>query len=174
MSNITLNLPLLRRRIEDLYGTQAAFARHCGWSRQYVSRVLEGKSAMSMARLGELAAALDVPIAQIMLEKGPPLEDVLAPSARQPESILRDPAANYVAAPVHAEVEGLGYDIGAEAEKPAQGWGPLNNFASEEEWLAFVRSMRGKYRDLLSPSEEFLRRKHEEMEREESGWDLRP
>ncbi len=173
MTQSQLNLPLMRTRIRELYGTQAAFARRCGWSRQYVSRVLEGKSAMSMARLGELAAALDVPMTQIVLGKGAVLEDAVARPAREPESALRDAAANYVAVPVYAEAKELGNSNGAEAEKTSQGWGPLNNFASEEEWLAFVDSLCGKYRDILPPSKEFLKRKHEEMEREESGWGVR-
>ncbi len=174
MAQAMINLQLLRTRIRELYGTQAAFARHCGWSRQYVSRVLSGQSAMSMARLSELAAALDLPMAEIVLGKRAAREVAVAGPAREPENALRESASKYVAPPVHAEAEGSGYDNSPDAEKSLQGWGPLKNFASEEEWLAFVRSMRGKYRDLLSPSEEFLRRKHEEIEREESGWDLRP
>ena len=37
---------------------------------------------------------------------------------------------------------------------------------SHEERARLVHTVKGKYRDMTSPSEEFLRRKHEDTERE--------
>ncbi len=170
MSTITLNLPLLRRRIEELYGTQAAFARRCGWSRQYVSRVLSGQSAMSMARLGELAAALGLSVNQVLQ---PEEAGTLVAETSTNEGMtaaLRERAAEYEAMLAGEEPFATASTPGVADIATASTWEPAQPFASEEERIAFVRSLRGKYRDILSSTDEIMRRKHEEMEREESGW----
>lgn len=175
MTQSNLNLPLLRKRISQLYGTQSAFARHCGWSRQYVSGLLGGHSSVSLRRALELAAALAMPVDELLLDDTTVDGKIYRESEESLEDVLREVVGKYASVTHPSE---LRKDEPVDITEIAQptglvSWGPQRHFAGEAERSAFVRSLRGKYRETLTPSEEFLRLKHEETAREEAASRLR-
>ena len=94
MTETTLNLPLLRGRIRQLYGTQSEFAARCGWSRQYVSRLLEGKSSVSLRRAMDIAVALDIQIDELLSSPGAPYESA-EEMTESLEDVLREVVGKY-------------------------------------------------------------------------------
>lgn len=175
MTQTNLNLPLLRKRIRQLYGSQSAFARHCGWSRQYVSGLLGGHSSVSLRRAIELAAALELPVDEL-LEAEALVDGMSYGESEEPlEDVLREVEGKYADVAPSSEIREEEALESAEMGQPTglESWRPQRHFADEAERSAFVRSLRGKYRDTLTPSEAFLRRKHEETAREEAASRLR-
>ncbi len=162
MAENLLNSEYLRSEIKRQFGTQSAFARHMGWSRQYLSQVLNGKVNVTLAQLMEITRALD-------LQTGA----ALAPLP----SVLRERAAHYVASTLgDTAMKDVPEENVAMDDLPfidiesLPVWSPeemgISLFKSEDERRAFVHSLTGKYRDHIPSTADYLRRKQEEKKRE--------
>lgn len=171
MAENLLNTEYLRSEIKRQFGTQSAFARHLGWSRQYLSQVLNGKVNVTLAQLAELTREL-----------GLRSSDALLPTPM----VVREKAASYVASSYvkdtlnHAPEYDEALDNLTFIEfESLPVWSPeemgITPFKSEGERRAFVHSLTGTYRDMIPSSENFMRRKQEEKSREdEKTYGLRP
>lgn len=179
MSDVIFNASLVRSRIMDQYGSLARFAAVMGWSRQYLSRVLSGKSGVSLSRLAELSSALGLPLSALMPSD----------TAGEESRLLRESREMYVVRDA-ARIDIREHTPYAEESEPniiidadhfidvtpwiriedlplvPEDWGEPGPKLSEEERLALVDELTGKYRDLLPSSEEFMKRKQEEKAKE--------
>lgn len=174
MGKRQLNTALLRRRITERFGTQSAFAAHCGWSRQYVSRLLSGRTAISAERGAEIAGMLAIEQAALYLENGAPQLFNELPQQREQSPAVRVARAVYVAEPfaaapiVSVRVEWLPGTVAY--VDPVTGLRMRRStrvFVDAEERHAYVHSLVGKYSALPNDTASFLSRKQEEISREE-------
>lgn len=54
----------LRQAIVERFGTQAAFAKHIGWSRQKLAKWLAGDASPRIGRVNFIARAMGIPVAE--------------------------------------------------------------------------------------------------------------
>lgn len=55
----------LRGLIYGKYKSQTAFATHIGWSKQKLSKIINGAQEPTVRDIGDMAAALDKPLGEI-------------------------------------------------------------------------------------------------------------
>lgn len=166
MAENLLNTEYLRSEIKRQFGTQSAFARHLGWSRQYLSQVLNGKVNVTLAQLTLLSNSLGMPPSRIISHSesralketaanytvdynaNPPTQSVSVVVANQPVS----------SAPIIeiASLRRLTSDNRVELYS-----------GSSKERLEIIRSLQDKYRDLLPSTELIHQYKQEEKDLEE-------
>lgn len=89
MDHTLIDLMLVKRRITELYGTQNAFAQEQGWSKQYLSRILTGKAALSLSRAAELAHVLGLSLSDIVSD------DAVPPTENTQRRLLHESSVTY-------------------------------------------------------------------------------
>lgn len=57
-----------REKIVKRYGSDSELAKRLGWSRQRLSKVLQGKQELTLENVNELSTAMDMPIQEVANE----------------------------------------------------------------------------------------------------------
>lgn len=166
MAESLLNTEFLRSEIKRQFGTQSAFARHMGWSRQYLSQVLNGKVNVTLAQLAEISNALDAPASKAVLERN--------------SSLLRESTSTYLTDNLEeALVSGPTILVANQTPNTiplidisslrrwSSGDPAVKRFGSPQERVTFIRSIQEYYRDRLPSTEVIHQYKQEEKELEE-------
>lgn len=56
----------IKERIKERYGSEAAFARELGWTRQRLNRVLKGQRSMPVSAVMDFSRALDCTVEDVV------------------------------------------------------------------------------------------------------------
>ena len=64
-----LNTEKFARRIKEKYGSQSAFARACGVSRQYIAQIIAGEFSPTLERAAQFADLLGVCVDDLLIRR---------------------------------------------------------------------------------------------------------
>lgn len=167
MAESLVNTEYLRSEIKRQFGTQSAFARHMGWSRQYLSQVLNGKVNITFSQYNSLKSALEVypphtaPKSELRMMK----ESMATYSTNRGDHVLATSSPSILVAN-QAQMSSPVLDIGS-LRRWSSGDPNVKRLDTPQERIAFIRSLQEHYRDILPSTETIRQYKQEEKELEE-------